>query len=231
PRRSRLHPSDADFRRRAHLNRRARARHRARRIRIRAQVCTGAQTVRQGNLRVSSDPVQTRRHGDATRRGAFAHLSRGLPEGSRAQGDERVFDGEALRLGDERQSLRGSDPDTRRLRLHQRLPARKILARLPTLHHRRRHKRDSTTRDRKAVVKSVSSATTSTDIERILVGEARAVARAISKVEDGAEDAAELMKAIYPHTGRGLVVGITGAPGAGKSSLVDRLAALYRKRG
>jgi LAO/AO transport system kinase len=74
------------------------------------------------------------------------------------------------------------------------------------------------------------SAAVSTDIGRILAGEPRAVARAISKVEDGAEDAAELMKALYPHTGRGLVVGITGAPGAGKSSLVDRLAALYRKR-
>ncbi len=71
----------------------------------------------------------------------------------------------------------------------------------------------------------------STDIERIRAGEARAVARAISKVEDNAADAAELMKAIYPHTGHGLVIGITGAPGAGKSSLVDRLAGLYRARG
>src|SRR5919198_398078 len=67
--------------------------------------------------------------------------------------------------------------------------------------------------------------------ERVLAGDARAVARAISKVEDGAQDAAALMKAIYPHTGRGLVVGVTGAPGAGKSSLVDKLALLYRARG
>jgi LAO/AO transport system kinase len=59
----------------------------------------------------------------------------------------------------------------------------------------------------------------------------RAVARAISKVEDSAPDAFELMKEVYPRTGRGLVVGITGAPGAGKSSLVDRLAGLYRQRG
>ena len=66
---------------------------------------------------------------------------------------------------------------------------------------------------------------------RVLAGESRAVGRAISKVEDGSEGAAELMKAIYPHTGRGLVVGVTGAPGAGKSSLVDRLAAVYRARG
>src|SRR5689334_17628963 len=68
-------------------------------------------------------------------------------------------------------------------------------------------------------------------IDRVLRGEPRAVARAISKVEDGANDSFELMKAVFPHTGRGLVVGITGSPGAGKSSLVDRLAGLYRKRG
>ncbi|HZI17407.1 MAG TPA: methylmalonyl Co-A mutase-associated GTPase MeaB [Pyrinomonadaceae bacterium] len=68
-------------------------------------------------------------------------------------------------------------------------------------------------------------------VERVLAGEPRAVARAISKVEDGSGDAAELMRALFPHTGRGLVVGITGSPGAGKSSLVDRLAALYRSRG
>jgi LAO/AO transport system kinase len=68
-------------------------------------------------------------------------------------------------------------------------------------------------------------------VERVLAGEPRAVARAISKVEDGAADAGELMKALFAHTGRGLVVGITGAPGAGKSSLVDKLAGLYRQRG
>src|SRR5438094_3275856 len=68
-------------------------------------------------------------------------------------------------------------------------------------------------------------------IGRITAGDLNAVARAISKVEDGAADAAELMKAIFPRTGRALVIGITGAPGAGKSSLVDKLATIYRKRG
>lgn len=68
-------------------------------------------------------------------------------------------------------------------------------------------------------------------IEKILAGETRAVARAISKVEDGVDGAAELMKSIFAHTGRSLVVGITGSPGAGKSSLVDKLALLYRQRG
>src|ERR1051325_2129914 len=67
-------------------------------------------------------------------------------------------------------------------------------------------------------------------IEKIFAGDARSVARAISKVEDGAMDAASLMKAIFPRTGRALVLGITGAPGAGKSTLVDKLALLYRER-
>ena len=66
-------------------------------------------------------------------------------------------------------------------------------------------------------------------ISRIVAGDARAVARAISKVEDGARDAAELMKAVFPRTGRATVIGITGAPGAGKSTLVDKLALAYRK--
>ena len=66
--------------------------------------------------------------------------------------------------------------------------------------------------------------------EKIIAGEARSIARGISKVEDGAADAALLMKEIFPRTGRALVVGITGAPGAGKSTLVDKLALLYRGR-
>jgi LAO/AO transport system kinase len=68
-------------------------------------------------------------------------------------------------------------------------------------------------------------------IDRIAAGDTRAVARAISKVEDGANGAAELMKQVFSHTGRGLVIGITGAPGAGKSSLVDKLALFYRQHG
>src|ERR671911_2058743 len=66
---------------------------------------------------------------------------------------------------------------------------------------------------------------------RVSSGEAAAVARAISKIEDGSAGAAALMKQIYQHSRGGLVIGITGAPGAGKSSLVDKLALLYRQRG
>jgi LAO/AO transport system kinase len=68
-------------------------------------------------------------------------------------------------------------------------------------------------------------------VEKLLAGETRAVARAITKVENGVAGAAELMKAVFPQTGGALVIGITGAPGAGKSSLVDKLAMHYRDRG
>jgi LAO/AO transport system kinase len=55
-------------------------------------------------------------------------------------------------------------------------------------------------------------------------GDVRALARAVSLVENGAPNAAELLSACFPHTGHALRVGVTGAPGAGKSTLVDRLA-------
>jgi LAO/AO transport system kinase len=66
---------------------------------------------------------------------------------------------------------------------------------------------------------------------RVSSGEAAAVARAISKIEDGSAGAAALMKEIYQLSRGALVIGITGAPGAGKSSLVDKLAMFYRQRG
>ncbi|HEY0430639.1 MAG TPA: methylmalonyl Co-A mutase-associated GTPase MeaB [Pyrinomonadaceae bacterium] len=68
-------------------------------------------------------------------------------------------------------------------------------------------------------------------IDRLAAGDTRAVARAISKVEDLSKDASQLMKQVFPLTGRGLIIGITGAPGAGKSSLVDKLALHYRRQG
>lgn len=78
----------------------------------------------------------------------------------------------------------------------------------------------------------MSSSNNSTSlVERLAGGDARAVARAISKVEDLSKDASQLMKQVFPLTGRGLVIGITGAPGAGKSSLVDKLALHYRQQG
>ena len=65
----------------------------------------------------------------------------------------------------------------------------------------------------------------------MLAGDARAVARAISLVEDERAEGADLIRRIYPRTGRAYLVGITGPPGAGKSTLVDRLTATIRAGG
>ncbi len=70
-----------------------------------------------------------------------------------------------------------------------------------------------------------------TQIERILSRDPRAIARAISKIENDLPEASEILKAIFAKTGQGVVIGITGAPGAGKSSLVDKLAFHYRSLG
>src|SRR6187455_2174627 len=68
-------------------------------------------------------------------------------------------------------------------------------------------------------------------IEGVLAGRPLAVARSITAAENGSAAAVEVLAGVYPHTGRSLVVGITGSPGAGKSTLVDRLAAHYRAEG
>jgi len=66
---------------------------------------------------------------------------------------------------------------------------------------------------------------------QLLAGNRRALARTISLVEDGGPEARALLAALYPHTGRGQVVGITGAPGTGKSTLVNALTKTYRDQG
>ena len=68
-------------------------------------------------------------------------------------------------------------------------------------------------------------------VDRVIAGEVRALARAISIVEDDASGSAPLLAGIFPHTGRATVLGITGSPGAGKSSLVDRLVGSFRDQG
>ncbi len=65
----------------------------------------------------------------------------------------------------------------------------------------------------------------------VLAGDKRSVARAITWVENGDPRGAEVIRGVYGSTGRGYIVGLTGSPGAGKSTLVSRLAALLAARG
>jgi len=67
-------------------------------------------------------------------------------------------------------------------------------------------------------------------VERLRSGDARALARAITTVENHAAGWSELLKSLFPYTGKSRIIGLTGAPGAGKSTLVDQLAKHYRKQ-
>ncbi len=67
--------------------------------------------------------------------------------------------------------------------------------------------------------------------EAVRSGHRRSVARAITTLEGGDPRSEELLKALYPYTGKAFLVGVTGAPGAGKSTLVDSLTAHLRKQG
>src|SRR5579862_1253755 len=67
--------------------------------------------------------------------------------------------------------------------------------------------------------------------QRLLAGDRGALARAITLAQDGVEAGAELVRALYPHTGRAWVTGVTGPPGAGKSTLIGALLGLRRAGG
>ena len=68
-------------------------------------------------------------------------------------------------------------------------------------------------------------------IDSLLQGDRLALARAISRVEDDAEEAARIVQAVFAHTGEAHLIGVTGAPGTGKSTLVSALVASYRASG
>ena len=67
-------------------------------------------------------------------------------------------------------------------------------------------------------------------VERVRSGDVRAVARTISAIEDGTAESQQLLQGLFPHSGHAHVIGVTGSPGAGKSTLVDHLAREYRNQ-
>ncbi len=77
---------------------------------------------------------------------------------------------------------------------------------------------------------AASNSALETLIAALRTGDPRTLARAISTVENRAPGWSDLLKALFPHTGKARVLGLTGAPGAGKSTLVDQLAKFYRKQ-
>ena len=68
-------------------------------------------------------------------------------------------------------------------------------------------------------------------VEDLLAGDHRALARVISNIEDRTDGYRDIVAQLYRHTGHADVIGITGSPGAGKSTLVDKMAAAYREQG
>jgi LAO/AO transport system kinase len=67
--------------------------------------------------------------------------------------------------------------------------------------------------------------------ERILTGETRAAARLMRNIDDNLPSARDELRTLFPHTGNAFLIGITGPPGAGKSTLVDQVTAIFRARG
>ncbi|MBW2609609.1 MAG: methylmalonyl Co-A mutase-associated GTPase MeaB [Deltaproteobacteria bacterium] len=67
-------------------------------------------------------------------------------------------------------------------------------------------------------------------VEKVLAGDIRTVARLISDIDDNMPEVRQTLKELYPHTGRAYIIGITGAPGVGKSTLVDQMLSHLRKQ-
>ncbi len=208
-----------DPRRRPHLDRGALGRHRAGRLRRRAALLEAAQAVRPArspNSRRSSSsspiwpPISTPPACSATAPRAMNDRGQRVTHESAMA---KLFASEAaVRICDEARA------DPRRLRLHQGLSGREVLPRREALHHRRRHQRDPAPGHRAAAAEKLM-----TTCRSVLAGDLRA-ARAATAVENRDPEADELLQRLFPHTGTRVVIGITGPPGAGKSTLVDALA-------
>src|SRR5580765_5368315 len=166
--------------------------------------------------------MEARRCRHPHRSRAAADVSRRVPQGPRRADVARVLDGEAVCERDGGEGRRRLRANPRRLRVREGLPGRKILPRREADDHRRRHERNPAPGHRAAALVSMTLA------ERVLAGDPRAIARAISLIEDEDPASGDLVRAIFSQTGRAYLIGVTGPPGAGKSTLVDRLVTTIR---
>src|SRR5262245_8317786 len=113
------------------------------------------------------------------------------------------------------------------LRLHARVPGRALLPGHPPVRDWRGHERSAAPHHRARPGERQMTSLA----ERVRAGELRAAARLMRDLDDRAPGAIDQLKQLYPLTGRAYIVGITGNPGAGKSTVVDGLIDHYRKQG
>ena len=171
------------------------------------------------------------RHGHRARGRPPAGLASGLDAGSRSEDHPRVLGGQVLRRPGGGAGLQRGRADPRRLRVHPRVPGGTVSARRQAGGDRGRDQRSTEDGDRPRAVQGLRVTEGPALSERIRAGDVRAAARLMREIDDGRPQAEATLRALYPHTGGAFVLGVTGPPGAGKSTLVDTLIKLHRQAG
>ena len=149
----------------------------------------------------------------------------------KARTTARVVDGQVLRRPRRDARLQRRRADPRRLRLHARVRRRTVPARRQAGGDRRGDQRGPEDGHRARATQGTRVTEAAPLSERIRAGDVRAAARLMRELDDGRPQAEASLRALYPHTGGAFVLGITGPPGAGKSTLVDTLIKLHRAAG
>src|SRR5512140_2097481 len=190
----------------------------------------GAGAVRTRGVRVPGDPVDVRGHGDRARGRGVDDLPGGVAQGRRTPLYPGSGDGQAVRLrggdaGDD-QGGRG----VRRVWIHGGVPRRAVHARREAVRDRGRDLGGAADHHRPRPHPQSLNAVTAAGKE-ILGGNTRAAARLMRDLDDEIPSAIRTLKELYRHTGRAYILGVTGAPGAGKSTLVNRITTHLRRRG